>query len=161
MNQPENGAVKPPPLDPSERLRVYELLWAKLNQEGDGIWSRFNIILALHLALFAGFAFFFTADPPHRLWREFSVGIASLGVLASFWALAVLKGLWVWHRHWKSQLVKFEEQLCDKEGWLKPQTALPEDLPFWRGAPGATQPVFLVLLLVWAALIGVAVAYGK
>jgi len=144
-----------------DRFRLYELLWAKLNQEGDGIWSRFNILVGLNLALFAGFAFFFASDPRRPLWREFSVGIALLGIGASVWSLLVLKGLWVWHRHWKSQLVALEEHFPKSDGWVTPHKTLPQGLPFWRGAPGSTQAVFFVLMVVWGVLLGVAITHGK
>ncbi|MGA2620633.1 MAG: hypothetical protein ABSF26_23670 [Thermoguttaceae bacterium] len=148
------------PFGPKEQFRLYELLWAKLNQEGDGIWSRFNILVGLHLALFAAFGFFFATVKPHALSRAFAVGISLLGAAASLWSLLVFKGLWTWHRHWKSLLVELEKHFPTGSGWVKPHTDLPEGLPFWRGAPGSSQPFFVVLLFVWGVLLGVAIAYG-
>ena len=148
-------------LGPNERFRLYELLWVKLSQEGDGIWSRFNILVGINLALFTGFAFFFAPDKRQLLWREFSVGVSLLGMAVSLWSLLVLHGLWVWHRHWKRLLLQLEEQFPASDGWVKPHTEFPRGLPFWRGAPGCTQLFFIIILLAWGVLFGVAVAHGS
>src|SRR5262245_37160536 len=152
MSQPDDDAQL-------EWFRLYELLWAKLNQEGDGIWARFNILVGLNAGLLAAFTFFFASESRHPLWREFTVGISVLGVLLSSWSLLVLNGLWAWHRHWKSQLAMLEARF--PRDWPTPHKTRPSGLPLWRGAPGSTQPIFFVLVIAWAVLLGVGATHGR
>ena len=105
---------------PPEVMKIYEILSAKLNQEGDGIWSRFNILVGINLALFAGFAFVYSRKHSAVLWWWFALGICLAGVLASIWSLYVLKKLWKWHKYWKDELVAIEEKF--PSDWPRPQT---------------------------------------
>jgi len=43
-------------------MALYSTLLTKSSQEGDGIWSRFSIMLAMHFSRFSAFVFVFSAD---------------------------------------------------------------------------------------------------
>lgn len=57
----QNGIEKKKVEEESRRnlLVLYQILFTKLSQEGDGIWSRFNFLVAYNLSLFvaAGYVY--------------------------------------------------------------------------------------------------------
>ena len=66
---------------PPENL--YEILFTKLNQEGDGIWGRFNILVAINFALFAGFGYVCLRTDRPKAWYVIGWAICVVGVLFS------------------------------------------------------------------------------
>lgn len=98
-NNADSQSNQPP--DWEHFLGIYTVLINKLNQEGDGIWSRFNMLVALNFAVFAGFGL--VRLPEHycaETWRLPLCGIAISGLLLSVWSVYCVGRLWTWHAHW-------------------------------------------------------------
>ena len=96
VNLNENPTKTPVPIDgntPYEQLMtLYGILFAKLNQEGDGIWGRFNILVGLNLALFAAFGYLCSGGNSRlEMWREIAMSLSFGGLLLSCWSFHVLR----------------------------------------------------------------------
>jgi hypothetical protein len=111
--------------DLTQRLTLYTIIFDKFNQEGDGIWSRFNIMIGINLALYAAFGFVYLSDK--KLW-ELAVSICIGGLLQSIWSIYVVSRLWTWHERWRLILQKIEESFPDRSDWIKPHGNLPSNL---------------------------------
>lgn len=128
-------------------LEQYKLLWEKLNQEGDGIWSRFNIMTGITVALFTGFGILILQEKQTHNIYIFTVGICFLGMLNSIWSYQTLERLWSWHRYWKDCLIEIEKAFSAKQ--LKPHSKQP-DLGS-RLIPNSW--FFLITFIVWILLL--------
>jgi hypothetical protein len=144
---------------PDEKLMaLYGILFAKLNQEGDGIWGRFNILVGLNLALFAAFGYLCSGGNSRlEMWREIAMSLSFGGLLLSFWSFHILRTLLKWHSHWRDELRKIEKAFPASDGWVKPLNDLPPWLPRPPGKPkrwplADTEPFFLLFIVAWAAL---------
>lgn len=107
-----------------DRAKMYEILFAKLNQEGDGVWSRFNVMLAVNLALFAGFGAVRLADgfdDSARIFHPILYGLCAGGFGISLWSFFILGRFWRYHEHWRSKLIQIE-LLFDDPSIPKPLT---------------------------------------
>lgn len=143
-------------------LELYVVLLNKSNQEGDGIWSRFNILVALQGALFAGYAYVST----HL--RDFNVPIFDMlalicvaGILTSGWSFYVLNRLWAWQQYWRIQLACVERGFPDAPHWPRPFSPKSPDDRLLNTDPGvkrslhlgSTQPFMTLIFLAWALLL--------
>jgi hypothetical protein len=113
-------------------LSLYAIVFTKFNQEGDGIWGRFNIVLALNLAVFAGVALICFADRRPIHWKILAIALSLGGLLISLWSLWLLNRLWDSHWHWRECLEKIQERF--PASWVKPVG------PRRSRWPGLTQP---------------------
>ena len=102
----------------SHLMDLYGILFEKFNQEGDGIWERFNIMVGINIALFGGFVYIFFAEPRPTLWCVISLLLALVGVLLTSWSIFVLDQLWLWHEYWRDVLIQIEESFPRNEGWV-------------------------------------------
>lgn len=135
-------------------LAIYASVSETHRYEGEGIWNRFNILVGLHVALFAVVAFTLSSQPPGG--EAFVLALSIGGGLLSLWAIYVLRRLWLWHRHWISMLRRIEGQF--PEGLLRPFTERPSRLAksdrwYQSWLLAYTQPFMIVLFVIWAALV--------
>lgn len=136
-------------------LALHGSLFTKLNQEGDGIWARFNMIVATNLALFAGFGAIRLHARSDEL-RLLLYAICGVGVLLCCWSVYILGRLWKWHGRWYDQLTSIERSfpvglprpLTDSAGTRhKVRTA------FHTYTLSYTQPIMLGFAVAWLLII--------
>lgn len=158
MKQPSKKT--PISADLGLRLKLYSILFTKFNQEGNGIWARFNIVIGINLLFFSwfGYVYFHRNDVPN-IWHNICIGISLGSFIISVWSIYVQKRLWYWHTHWRNMLIKIENFFPNKEGWVKPHWQLPPGLgrdpglsqTFWP--PQYTLPFLYVLAIAWGVLL--------
>lgn len=144
--------------DLSALVELYGILFTKFNQEGDGIWNRFNIMFAISVAIFGGVVYVYFANPRPTLWRQISVGLSTGGLLSTIWSIYVLGRLRLWHQHWRNMLKEIEQAFPEREGWVKPHWQLPPSLKrdpkmAGRWPPPYTQVFFYILAIAWVTLL--------
>lgn len=149
------------PADLESLLQVYSQVNETQRYEGEGIWSRFNILVSLHMVLFGAVAFIFSSQPPGA---QALVAIVSLGgALISLWAIYVLRRLWLWHTHWKNTIQSIESQFppCLPRPFSSRPATLQKNSAWYQSWLLAyTQPFMLLLCLLWI-LIAILVLQGK
>lgn len=93
-------------------LTLYTMLFTKLNQEGDGIWSRFNIVIGINLAIFAGAGYIMFTDPFKTIFfvGQLLVILCICGTVINLWSWYVFRQLWWWHTYWYDQLIIIEKK---------------------------------------------------
>jgi hypothetical protein len=132
-------------------------IYAQVNEiqryEGEGIWSRFNILVSLNMVLFGAVTFVFTAkiDGGDTLTKLVSI----FGCLLTLWAVYVLRRLWMWHAHWKSTLQEIESRF--PANLPRPFSSRPRSLvkrSSWMQAwlLAYTQPFMWILFAIWVSL---------
>lgn len=140
-------------VDLASILDVYARVNETQQYEGAGIWSRFNILVSLHMVLFGAVAFVLSSSS--RGGRVL-VGVLSVGAcFLSLWGVYVLRRLWLWHTHWKNMLQKIETMFppglprpfADRPAQLRKSSAWYQS---WLLA--YTQPFMLLLFLVWLTI---------
>jgi hypothetical protein len=151
LPQQEPDLPDPPPL--SHLLDIYERVNETHRYEGEGIWSRFNILLSLHVVLFGAVGFLFSSQPPRASTIALLISLA--GCLLSLWAIYVLQRLWLWHRHWRVVLCEIESRF--PPGLPRPFTDYPPTLRrstawYQSWLLAYTQPFMIILLFSWLAL---------
>jgi hypothetical protein len=134
-------------------LTIYGVVNEIQRYEGEGIWSRFNIIVSLHAVLFGAVAFTYSSQPPNGrgLVSVLSIG----GCLLALWATYVLRRLWLWHIHWKDTLSDIESSF--PKGLPRPFSNRPARLKkkatwYQTLLLAYTQPFLITLFLVWLAI---------
>jgi hypothetical protein len=163
VQTPDIAAVpRQPPEQFDVLMDLYCALLTKSSQEGDGIWSRFNVMIGINAGLVAAFAFVFQADKPGLALQRYSLllVICIMGIAASLWSLYVLLRLWGWQQYWRNQLRRIEDVFPDAPGWVKSFTPEGSDRYLLRSDPGVrtslwlgyTQPFMGIFLLAWIAL---------
>ena len=144
--------------DLEHRLTLYGIICSKHNQEGDAIWSRFNMIIALNAALLGILTLVYAANPRPAAWHEIGIVVSVFGLAADSWAFYVLHKLWYWHEHWRDTIIEMEKHLPESEGWVKPYSSIPRHLQRDIGMVrhllfAYTQPLILMFVLAWAVLL--------
>lgn len=149
-DEPERTADVPT----DQVFEMYKVAHEMQRYDGDGIWSRFNILFTLNSVLLA------TATVAERFPGFLSgavlITLCAAGAIISLWALYVLRRLWKWHDHQK-QVLEDLEALLPKD-LPKLISNRPENL---RGRPkwlppmldDHTQPFMLVMAALWLALL--------
>jgi hypothetical protein len=149
-------------------FELYALVLTKLNQEGDGIWSRFNYLIGLNVALIG--IYFFTLKEILPIDRDlisyFLVGISLFGLFITRNTFLVLRNLWKWELHWKQKARQIERsfppegRLLHRRSASKPGasfSSLTRDsetkLPLLYGT---TQPTVLVFGIAWLSMLAIA-----
>ena len=134
-------------------LSIYTQVNEVQRYEGEGIWSRFNILVSLNMVLFGAVTFVFTAkiDGGDTLIKLVSI----FGCFLTLWAVYVLRRLWMWHAHWKSTLQDIESRF--PSNLPRPFSSRPKALhkrtswvQSWLLA--YTQPFMLILFAIWVSL---------
>lgn len=145
------------PMDPS-LMQLYEIVFSKLNQEGDAIWRRFNIITALNLAALAALGYVLKETPVSLdASLKLSYGICFIGVTFSVWSFALISRNWKWHEHWRAELETIEAHFPVTDGWVrpfldaKPKMQSPRTKTTWLRS---TQVVAVICGVVWLVLWG-------
>lgn len=141
-------------------IMQYSIVQEVQKYEGEGIWGRFNIMLSTNTILMAAIGFFYSSKPSY--WSVLVLVTSIGGLLHSFWALYVLRRLWLWHGHWKEVLVNIEARFPD---YLeKPLTCRPVYLRRSRNGRWSslflayTQPFIIVMSLIWLTMIILSIA---
>ena len=137
-------------------VTLHTTLFTKLNQEGDGIWSRFNILVAINLALFAGFGAIRLSKEAHGEWWPVLCGLCAVGFVLSLWSWQVLQRLWIWSDYWGDELRNIEKDAA----WNlpKPMTNSEKNkrlYPNGKKLPSQLlrmESVFLVFAFVWTGM---------
>jgi hypothetical protein len=158
---PSSG-IEPEPFESAEddypdletRIELYGILFTKFNQEGDGIWARFNMMLGTNLGLFAAFGYSLRGDS--GMPKAVPGLICLAGLVTAMWSCYVLARLWKWHQHWRDQLTFLERSFStrlprphvDSPKWYRVDPGASEA---WR-RPGYTQPFLWVVVAAWAVL---------
>lgn len=139
--------------DFADLMQVYSIVNETQRYEGEGIWSRFNIMVSLHMVLLGAVAFAYSSGPPNgqALISVLSVG----GCLLSLWGIYVLRRLWLWHTHWKDTLRNIESEF--PEGLPRPFAHRPPNLKkssawYQSWLLAYTQPFMMILLLIWLTI---------
>ena len=136
-------------------LQLYSILFDKFNQEGDGIWNRFNIMFTINTAILGGlvYIYFLESSPPWRI--EILIGLCIVGLLLAVWSLHVLKRLWFWHDHWRNLLAEMETTFPSDNSWPQPHKGMIEKGNRLRRVwvLRYTQPFLLVLIAAWSLLL--------
>ena len=143
----QNGIEKKKVEEESRRnlLVLYQILFTKLSQEGDGIWSRFHFLVAYNLSLFVAAGYVYSKRSDISMWWEVCIAITLGGIAASIWSSYVIRKLWGAHTHWKKQLKKIEAGFPRKVGWARALLDFDDALPKDPSIPGklkTTQPFF-------------------
>ncbi|MCK4797526.1 MAG: hypothetical protein KAT05_09105 [Spirochaetes bacterium] len=155
-NQREVPAAVPRHDDLPQLVELYGILFTKFNQEGDGYWGRFNIMVGINIMIFGGFIYVYSANPRPTLWHEINMGLSVGGLFLAIWSIYVLDRLRKWHEHWRKMLFQIEGSFPDSKGWVKPHWLLPETLkkdPKIIRFPGYAIPFFLVFAAAWVILL--------
>lgn len=148
--------------DLEQRLTLYGIIFQKFNQEGDGIWSRFNVMASINLALLSAFGYLhFRENSSDRLGMMLALCVA--GLIISAWSSFVLIRLWSWHQIWRENLVEIEKGFPKSAGWATPHLSLNKPrvgfIGFnwkkegWARNPGYTQPFIWILIIAWISLL--------
>lgn len=156
MTEVQEGQAPGQGIEPDSILSLYEIVFTKFNQEGDGIWGRFNIVLALNLAIFAGVALICFADRRPIHWRLLAGSLSVGGLLTSIWSLYVLHRLWASHRRWRERLEEIQKNF--PSGWVTP---VGPSRSTWIGRFGLTQPYLVLFAIAWALLLAVLWKYPE
>lgn len=135
-------------------LELYTLLFGKHNQEGDGIWARFNIVIGVNAALLGIVSYIYSAKPRPVMWRDICTVLSLAGCLISLWALYVLHQLWLWHEHWRNLCQRIEQSFPNRPEWPRPHTELPRGLTRelhlnLQWLLPYTQPFIVVFVALW------------
>jgi hypothetical protein len=158
--------VQSPPDHLDALVELYCALLTKSSQEGDGIWSRFNVMVGINAGLVAAFAFVFQTDKPALSFQRqnMMLVICVMGITASIWSFHVLLRLWGWQQYWRDRLRQVESVFPDTPGWVRSFTPEGERVllttdpgvkrSLWFGY---TQPFMAMFLLAWIALLVIAV----
>jgi len=131
-------------------LQIYDQVHETHRYEGNGIWSRFNIMISLNMILFGLLTFL-------KNQKMFIIIICVVGILLCLWAIYVLYKLWTWHVHWCNTLKEIECLFPEK--FPKPFSKIPDKLKksnIFRGKPlffAYTQPFLFIFCLLWAFLL--------
>ncbi len=134
---------------------MYRILFTKFNQEGDGIWARFNWMVGLNLSFFAAFGYVWLVAPvKHHYWREICLTLSTGGLIITSWSMYVLDRLWKWHQHWREQLKIIEGAFPEEPGWVRPHWDSSKWISFEPGLkrwiPGYTQLFHWLFFVGWA-----------
>jgi hypothetical protein len=129
-------------------FRLFELSMTKLNQEGDGIWNRFSILITLNLA-FMGAYFGLTRPATDIGYLSAEFFFAPLhglvGMFVSIYSYIAIRRLWMWHEHWLNNCKQIEELLPSEMPKLLVSARFPQN-------PIRHQTVFAIFFLIWLAL---------
>ena len=141
-------------------VALYQIIFTKFNQEGDGIWSRLNILVALNLAFFAAFGFVWlqSEDVPNPKIILLAICVTGFGI--SVWTFVILDRLWAWHNRWRHNLWIIEKSFPNKNGWATPHLKKedfsydPQYDPYKKQLPikFSTQPFILMFIHIWVAI---------
>jgi len=151
-------------------VELYCALLAKSNQEGDGIWSRFNAMVSINFGLFAAFVFVFQTDKPQlELYRPlFLILICGIGIVTSIWSFYVLLRLWGWQQYWRNQLTKVEQGFPKSSEWARSFSPKGEEARLLLNDPGVnrslwfgyTQPFIAIFVIAWIVLLVITFSSG-
>ncbi len=140
--------------DRTSLISLYSILFTKLNQEGDGIWSRANMLFVWQGGLTSVYVYTLSHKSDFAAGYFFVLlGTSIIGALLSVWSLVVMNRLWGWHHHWITQLKEIEATFPEQKGWPKPlskghdKAAIEDKATF-----NSHKPFFLALVMVWSVL---------
>ena len=119
----------------------------KVNYEGDGIWSRFNIMVGIQLALFGAYAYLSAQEFPDRLLLR---GICIGGAVLCGWSVYVLCRLWKFHRYWRKRIERIEKDLPDWSKFYRSKVVAGRGK--WGWIFPATHPFFYLFAIAWSYL---------
>ncbi|GAA6211570.1 hypothetical protein NBRC116602_13110 [Hyphomicrobiales bacterium 4NK60-0047b] len=140
-------------------LELYNLAMTKLNQEGDGVWARFNILIALNITIGAGYLYALKELSTSKLLGFALIIIALVGGFVAIVTYRTLAKLWLWHEHWKEKVRELENHFPKNDGWIgllgknkKPTTLNKKPIMFT-----GTQPIIMAFIISWkiALIIGI------
>jgi len=123
-------------------LKLYEQVHETHRYEGNGIWSRFSIMISLNVILLGLLAFSQN--------QGLLIVVCIVGVLFSLLAIRALNRLWKWHSHWCDTLKEMEQHF--PIDFPKPFSTTPKSLNNSKRWFRPTQPFLFVLCLMWFAL---------
>lgn len=162
--EPSNNvplAISPTELEALTNL--YCALLAKSNQEGDGIWSRFNVMVGINFALFLAFVFLFQLQAPALIGgrKVLLLLVCIMGLITSVWSFHVLLRLWAWQQYWRTQLSRVEQAFPQSPGWVRSFTPEGQEGQLLTSDPGAkrslwlgyTQPFMAIFIFGWLVLL--------
>lgn len=136
-------------------VSLYNTLFTKFNQEGDGIWRRFHFMAAINLTFYASF-FVVLKEPEQLPYKSYYlISICAIGILFCSWSLYVQVRLWKWHQVWRNELKKIELSFPDRPGWTKPlignkYAVLKHDPGEKRSfLIGYTQVYLYIFIIIW------------
>ena len=140
---------------PKEFIELYKIAFQKLNQEGDGIWARFNYLMSVCIALAGGYVFALKELSTKPVQATVLLCISLFGLFASGWTFRTLRGLWWRHDGWARKVLEIESKFPDSPFWVKVLTNPNDGASFndRRSAKlfrGATQPLMAVLCVGWS-----------
>jgi hypothetical protein len=159
MRKQPNDVIAKNSDDLNYLFAIYQLVFEKHNQEGDGIWNRFNVMIGINVAMLGVFAFIYSSNARPIHWRELGIGICIVGLSVCFWSLYVLKNLWLWHEHWRDKCRLIEANFPSYAPWVRPHTEIHEKKlvvsisMVRRSITAYTQPFLLIFSLLWIAII--------
>lgn len=149
---PNRRSPQRPYIDEGTALYLHSLVTIQ-RSESDGLWSRFNIVVSVNVALIV-LAGYVIANAPDG-GQVFMVLLSVAGVIDCLWSIHVLHRLWLWHDYWVSLVQSAARSL--PPGIPKLYEVMPVKPPRVRGRMRAailryTQPFLLVFGVVWATL---------
>ena len=95
----------------TELLKLYEQILSMSKYEGNGIWSRFNILIGINISFVAGIALILNGDNVTKESIIIIKVLCVIGFIFSIWSLDVLRRLWKYHKHWINMLKDVEAKL--------------------------------------------------
>jgi hypothetical protein len=120
-----------------------------MNQEGDGIWARTNMLFLWQAGLFSAFVFCLGKKAELSDFHSLLYMICVIGFMITIWSWVVIRRLWVWHSHWRNQLAKMEEFFPKTEGWVSPIKETLDKRRSYFIKPNVLEPFLIMLLCVW------------
>lgn len=148
---------------PADAIKVYEIAVKREEQESNGIWARFNYLLAVNIAL-AGFYLLSVRFARTRAEAAVYVAVSAMGLFLSARTFHTLRGLFYWQRHWVQKARVIEEMLPTWARLYHRKAAAESKRPFsvLENLPmhffyGRTQPFVAAFFVLWLALLSYAV----